>query len=60
MPEKTKPEREKKRPDGEKIPPQADENSWSRAERESSYYYDDAHGYKIYRPEEDEEEETTD
>jgi hypothetical protein len=34
-----------------------EKSSWSRDQREKSYYYDDAHGYEIYNPDEDDAEE---
>ena len=61
MPEKTKPKE-----DGEKkeVPAKdsdetdaADESVWQRDQKKKSYYYDDAHGYEIYNPDEDEDEE---
>jgi len=39
--------------DGE--PDTVKEGNWSEDQREKSYYYDDAHGYEIYNPDEDEE-----
>lgn len=33
------------------------EGAWSKDQREKGYYYDDDHGYEIYNPEEDDEEE---
>lgn len=54
MPEKPKEEKEiqdKKRETG-------DESSWSKDQQEKKYYYDDETGYEIYKPEEDEEQET--
>ena len=33
------------------------ENSWSEDQKIRGYYYDDACGYEIYRPDEDEEPE---
>lgn len=57
MPEKTKP----KEKDNCKTPEDSSEENepgaWSRDQREKSYYYDDAHGYEIYNPDEDEEED---
>jgi hypothetical protein len=32
-------------------------DTWSRNQQEKSYYYDDAYGYEIYNPEEDESDE---
>ncbi len=34
-----------------------EKSSWSRDQREKGYYYDDAHGYEIYNPDEDDEED---
>ncbi len=34
-----------------------EKSSWSRDQREKGYYYDDAHGYEIYNPDEDDAEE---
>ena len=31
--------------------------SWSKDQKERGYYYDDAHGYEVYEPEESEKEE---
>jgi len=30
---------------------------WEQDQREKSYYYDDSHGYEIYNPDEDEDDE---
>jgi hypothetical protein len=58
MPEKTKPR--------EDIPEEkeaqetflgTDEANWAKDQREKSYYYDDGHGYEIYNPDEDEQNE---
>ena len=52
MPEKTKAKKEIE----ENC--ETDEKSvWSNDQQEKSYYYDDSHGYKIYNPDEDEEED---
>ncbi len=65
MPEKTKQEKdsrkceEKEREDfrvGEESV--EDENTWSRDQQEKSYYYDDAYGYEIYNPEDDDDAES--
>jgi hypothetical protein len=37
--------------------PESDESNWERDQEKRSYYYDDAHGYEIYKPEEDEEDD---
>ncbi len=34
-----------------------DKDSWSRDQREKSYYYDDSYGYEIYNPDEDDDED---
>jgi hypothetical protein len=34
-----------------------DKASWSEDQKKREYYYDDAHGYEVYEPEEDENEE---
>ncbi len=61
MPQKTKREKDSRRQEKkEAVKPleekgEADEATWGGDQREKSYYYDDAHGYEIYNPEEDEE-----
>jgi hypothetical protein len=61
MPEKTKPgekvDRKPQPEEDEKNLPEADKDNWSRDQLEKSYYYDDAHGYEIYNPDEDEEDD---
>ncbi len=32
-------------------------DTWARDQQKLGYYYDDAHGYKIYNPDEDEDED---
>lgn len=32
------------------------EDSWEEDQEKRGYYYDDAHGYEVYRPEEDAED----
>ena len=52
--EKKSPEKESEKSDFEK--PEADnESAWSKDQKKRSYYYDDACGYEIYKPEEDAE-----
>lgn len=53
MPEKPKEKREieKEKSDAR------DKASWSEDQKERGYYYDDAHGYEVYKPEEDEKDE---
>ncbi|CAN5644255.1 hypothetical protein BH24ACI2_BH24ACI2_03560 [soil metagenome] len=59
MPEKTK-QKEKTKQTAEKEAENNAENnekeSWSKDQQEKSYYYDDSYGYKIYNPDEDDEE----
>ncbi len=60
MPEKPKNENDKENESEnlpENKPETGDEDSWSRDQRERDYYYDDAHGYEIYNPDEDDEED---
>ncbi len=52
MPEKTKAEKEPE----ENCAPD-DKSAWSKDQQEKSYYYDDSHGYKIYNPDEDDDED---
>ena len=33
-----------------------DKAAWSKEQQEKSYYYDDSHGYKVYNPDEDDDE----
>jgi len=60
MPEKTKPEEKKdkfEQKKNEEILIESQEDSWAQDQREKNYYYDDAHGYEIYNPEQDEDDE---
>ena len=34
-----------------------EKSSWSADHEKRGYYYDDAHGYEVYKPDEDEKEE---
>ena len=34
-----------------------DKASWGEDQKERGYYYDDAHGYEVYKPDEDEKEQ---
>ena len=64
MPEKTKRNKDfenaVKKKDAQ-LPVEEQENnvkdSWGADQREKSYYYDDAYGYEIYNPEEEENHE---
>ena len=33
------------------------QDTWSRDQQQKSYYYDDAYGYEVYHPDEEESEE---
>ncbi len=60
MNEKTKRKKDSRKRDGEKAEkPNAEkkdeQGNWSDDQREKSYYYDDAHGYEIYNPDEDDD-----
>ena len=33
---------------------QVEKDSWSEDQKALEYYYDDAHGYEVYKPDEDE------
>ena len=62
MPEKTKHDSDaEKRVEDEKNIVEncetAKEGNWSEDQKEKSYYYNDAYGYEIYNPEEDDEAE---
>ncbi len=52
MPEtpKEKPEIEKDKEDGR------DKAAWNEDQKKREYYYNDAHGYEVYKPEEDEKD----
>lgn len=62
MPEKTKPNEDTCREteqEAEKTLAESEDaaqSARSRDRQEKSYYYDDAHGYEIYNPDEDEDE----
>jgi hypothetical protein len=57
MNEKTKPRKDKAPKEPEEKPETGDAAAWSRDQREKSYYYDDDSGYKVYNPDEDDEED---
>ncbi len=60
MPEKTKQEKEAAKIEAEK--PRADKTEiedkavWSKDQQQKSYYYDDAYGYEVYNPDEDDDD----
>ena len=41
------------------VPDEKDRSNWSEDQQTRGYYYDDAHGYEIYNPAEDEDESET-
>ena len=53
------PETPKKRPANEEKNEEKkpDRSTWEEDQKHREYYYDDAHGYEIYEPGEDEKEE---
>lgn len=56
MPEK--PKEESVDPKNPCEPPEkADESSWGKDIEKNDYYYDDAHGYEVFDPEADEDED---
>jgi hypothetical protein len=60
MPEKTKKNKDSLSSDKEKSDvncENAEKSSWSEDRKNHSYYYDDASGYEIYLPEDDDEED---
>lgn len=60
MPEKTKPKEDAKRKKekcAEKNTSESENAAWSEDQKEKSYYYDDAYGYEIYKPDEENDED---
>lgn len=64
MPEKTKQKNDRRNSGKKDAENFAAENAeanekgnWSEDQKEKSYYYDDAYGYEIYNPDDDEDEE---
>lgn len=59
MPEKPKNENEteEKRAETKRETDEKDEGAWSKDQREKGYYYDDNHGYEIYNPDEEDDDE---
>ena len=52
------PETPKQKPVADKTKPDEPENdSWAEDQKHHEYYYDDAHGYKVYSPDEEEKED---
>ena len=64
MPGKTRLKKDRKKNAAQKkmekilrVEPETDkEGNWSEDQQEKSYYYDDAHGYEIFNPDEDDNE----
>ena len=51
------PKTPKVRPKIEPPEPESDkEKSWEEDQKKREYYYDDAHGYEVYKPDEEEDE----
>ena len=46
------PKTPKKKPEDEES---CEKDSWSEDQKKREYYYDDAHGYEVYVPEDDDE-----
>ncbi len=42
-----------------KTPKIGDESSWGEDIKEHDYYYDDAHGYEVFEPDEDDDTEAS-
>ena len=60
MPEKPKEAKDAEKEAEKLAEEKAEDNkkgTWSEDQREKSYYYDDAYGYEIYNPEQDDEED---
>lgn len=60
MPEKTKREDEpepSKENCAENSAEKNENGTWSEDQRKKNYYYDDAYGYEVYNPDEDDEED---
>ncbi|MBC7899749.1 MAG: hypothetical protein H7070_06810 [Saprospiraceae bacterium] len=56
MPEKPKPETDDRESPCE-TPEKADESSWGKDIEEKDYYYDDAHGYEVFVPGDESEDD---
>ena len=55
------PETPKKRPaNEEKAEEKPDPATWEEDQKRREYYYDDAHGYEVFDPESDDEDESED
>lgn len=58
MPEKTKHDSDAESAEKSAENCESDEKgNWSEDQKEKSYYYDDAYGYEVYNPDDEEEEE---
>lgn len=61
MPEKTKlteePAKSAEENAEECVEKEAKSGNWSEDRREKGYYYDDAYGYEVYNPDEDEDDD---
>lgn len=54
MPENP-PRKEELKEKSEKLCEETEESSWEQDQKRRGYYYDDAHGYEVYDPDEDKE-----
>ena len=57
MPEKTKPQEKDEKIRAEDVSEQNEKTAVESDQSAKSYYYDDAHGYEIYNPDEDEDDD---
>jgi hypothetical protein len=51
------PETPKNKPSDPGEVPKSDPSNWSEDQRKRGYYYDDAHGYEVYNPENEGDDE---
>lgn len=47
----------KPKPTKREIPDQETKDSWAEDQSKRDYYYDDAHGYEVFDPKDEEDEE---
>lgn len=50
-------ETKKKLPEKPQVEAENDKDSWANDQENRGYYYDDATGYEVYNPEEDDEDD---
>lgn len=52
------PQTPKQKPnDDETEPYESEKDSWGEDQKDHEYYYDDAHGYEVYKPDKDDDED---